>query len=108
MADATATASHVDISAPPHPAPIQTAAVDDEDGAALEMDTLAPPTASHVGNSTPPPSSVIHGDGAALAQDQPPSVNQEQPPKGTNDDDNTKQGTETTGADGTPADLVDK
>jgi hypothetical protein len=105
-ADASATAPHVDNSTSPPPASIQTAAVDDEHGAALELDTLAPSTASHVGNSTPPPSSVITQDGAALAQDQPPSVNRQQAPRGTNNDGNTKQAREAERA--KQIDLVDE
>ena len=108
--NAPAAASHVDNSTSPPPASIQTAAVDDGDGTALELDTLAPSTASLVGDSTPPPSSVINEDGAALAQDQSPLMNQQQHPRGTNDnDDDTKQAREAKGASTKLAtDLVDE
>lgn len=109
-ADALAMAAHVDNSTSPPPASIQNAAVDEGDGIALEHDTLAPTTASHVGNSTPPPLSVTDEDAAALAQDQSPLVNQQQDPRGANDnDDDTKQAREAKGASAKPAtDLVDE
>jgi hypothetical protein len=73
-ADALATTSHVDDSTSPSQLSIKTAAANNVDGAAHELNTQATSTASHIGNSTPPSSSVI--DSAAIVQDQPPSTDQ--------------------------------